>query len=247
MVVLNPYLAYKRDTSRLVYWIVKTSNAIITTSPALSDEFDAPRGLNTDGRITVAGLVSLSKLIAKHISSVPHAILGLFKSVIRARTSQFEAYSQLVVKQSDPDIERSNASHKHFIDALSEAFNALGGTEWDEKQRAGPASTDPISDQNDLDQLLFANRFATLSVDDQPDTDDEDPSQTKHNAETRPKLPSRKLRQKKASGKGKQAKTKVRQRRRTISDNSHHCRSWKLCPSRVMESSRTSIASRLST
>jgi hypothetical protein len=206
MAVLNPYLAYKRDTSRLVYWIVKTSNTIITTSPALSDEFDAPRALNTDGRITVAGLVSLSKLIAKHINSVPHAILGLFKSVIQARTSQFEAYSQLVVKQSDPDIERSNASHKHFIDALSEAFNALGGTEWDEKQRAGPASTDPISDQHDLDQLLFANRFATLNVDDESDRENEDQSDTEHNVEIQPNLPSRKRRQRKALAKGKQAK-----------------------------------------
>ncbi|KAJ3579357.1 hypothetical protein NPX13_g1213 [Xylaria arbuscula] len=157
MASLDLYLAYKRDTSRLIYWIVQASNAIVTSPVTLPD--DVPRNPNTDGQITVSSLVSLSKLIAKHIDSIPEAILALFRSVIQARKAVYEKFQQLVAHDSDSEIERSNASHKYFIDALVEAFEALGGVAWAEKFKSdGP----PPNYQADLDQTLFANKFSVL-------------------------------------------------------------------------------------
>ena len=54
MATHNPYLACKRDTGRLIYWAVQTSNAIIGPAPELLD--DALKTLNTDGQVTVADL-----------------------------------------------------------------------------------------------------------------------------------------------------------------------------------------------
>ncbi|KAJ9161581.1 hypothetical protein NKR19_g2155 [Coniochaeta hoffmannii] len=203
---LNPYLAYKRDTSRLVYWIVKTSNAIIAASLALSDELNAPRGLNANGRITVAEFVSLSKLIAKHVKPSPQAILHLFEAVIQARTTLFEAYSELAARKSDPKIERSNASQKHFIDALSKAFDVLGGAGCDEKQETGTCSTATIDDEADLDQLLLSKRFAALSMSTVPDAEDEEPSDSGPKEETRSGRTTRNQQKKRPSAKAKKAK-----------------------------------------
>jgi hypothetical protein len=90
----NPYLAYKRDTNRLLYWIIGTSNALIknfTTS-----ENGAPGTLNTTGQTTVAGLVVMAEIIGKHMNPVPSAIYGLFQSVIKARSATYAAFQQIV-------------------------------------------------------------------------------------------------------------------------------------------------------
>lgn len=207
MVALNPYLAYKRDTSRLTYWIVKASNAIIASSSALrGDSCETP---NTDGRLTVAGFVSLCKLIAKHIDPVSPAILGLFNSVIQARSAQYQAFSSLVSNKSDPELERSNASHKHFIDALTEAFEALGGSAWVEQQRKRSSSAKSgADDQAELEQVLFSNSFASLSLETDPNAEDEGPSDEDEGRGDRPnQAPSTRRRQAKKSGKGKKGKS----------------------------------------
>ncbi|KAI0100618.1 hypothetical protein GGR51DRAFT_531879 [Nemania sp. FL0031] len=203
MAPLNPYLAYKRDTSRLIFWIVKASNAIITSSATLPD--DAPKTPNTNGQITVSSLVSLSKLIAKHINPIPSAILALFNSAIQARTATYEGFQRLVANKSDPEVERSNASHKHFIDALVEAFGALGGVAWAEKCRLeGPP---PDDDEADLEQALFANKFAVLSIDGETVLEDEAACDDGSDLETQQHQASqRRQQQKKSSGKGKKAK-----------------------------------------
>ncbi|KAI1349493.1 hypothetical protein F5Y01DRAFT_185579 [Xylaria sp. FL0043] len=208
MAPLNLYLAYKRDTSRLIFWIVKASNAIIASSPTLPD--DAPKIPNTTGQITVSSLVSLSKLIAKHINPIPSTILTLFDAAIQARTATYEAFQQLVANKADPEVQRSNASHKHFIDALVEAFEALGGVAWAEKCKSeGP----PPDDQADLEQVLFANKFAVLSIDGDTVLEDEgtcddgsnsEPQQ--HQASQRRQQQQQQQKKKKSSGKGKKAK-----------------------------------------
>ncbi|KAI1434363.1 hypothetical protein GGR50DRAFT_687666 [Xylaria sp. CBS 124048] len=201
MAPLNLYLAYKRDTSRLIYWIVKASNAIITSSATIPD--DAPNVPNTDGQITVSSLVALSKLIAKHINPVPSAILALFQSAIQARRATYAAFQQLVANKSDPEVERSNASHKHFIDALVEAFEALGGTKWAEKPRSQGPSSD---DEAELEQALFANKFAALSIEGDTVLPDEAAGDNGSDVEPQPSQSSQKRQQKKSSGKGKKAK-----------------------------------------
>ena len=71
----NSYLTYKRDTSRIIYWVVQTSNAIIkSVRSSVNSEVDAddvPEEPNLSGGVTVAGLVALSKLISRHIDSAP--------------------------------------------------------------------------------------------------------------------------------------------------------------------------------
>ncbi|KAI1288782.1 hypothetical protein F5Y03DRAFT_401570 [Xylaria venustula] len=62
----------------------------------------------------------------------------------------------------NPEVERSNISYKYFIDAFVEAFEALGGVAWAEKYKLeGP----PPDEQADLEQALFASKFAMLSID----------------------------------------------------------------------------------
>ncbi|KAI1769818.1 hypothetical protein F4818DRAFT_314205 [Hypoxylon cercidicola] len=202
MAPLNSYLAYKRDTSRLIYWIIKTSNAIISSSSTLPE--DAPKTPNSNGGVTVSGLVTLSKLIAKHIDFVPPAILGLFDAVIQARTTAYESFQQFVANKPDPDIERSNASHKYFINALAEAFEALGGTSWAEKK-----SDSTVDDQADLEQVLFVNNFAALHLDGDatPDQDDEGASGDGSDPEPQQKQARQRPRSKKSTGKGKKRKS----------------------------------------
>ncbi|KAK3317561.1 hypothetical protein B0T19DRAFT_435196 [Cercophora scortea] len=189
MATRNAYLAYKRDTSRIIYWVVQTSNAIIKNLAVAADnaggdgdgdDDGVPKEPNLSGAVTVAGLVTLAKLISKHVDNAPPAILGLFQSVIDARTAAHSAFRQFAARNPDPEILRSNASHKRFIDALVVAFEALGGkAALDSETGAGdtvPASTES---KDDLDQLLLANlnSFAALNlqgpIEPEPESDDD--------------------------------------------------------------------------
>ena len=86
------------------------------------------------GEIKVSALLPISKLIAKHIKPIPPVIFRLFKSVIAARSATNALFQQLVAKSPDPEIEKSNASHRSFIEKLSKAFELLGGEEWVKEQ-----------------------------------------------------------------------------------------------------------------
>jgi len=213
MAALNPYLAYKRDTNRLVRWIVKTSNAIISSSSGLPD--DAPKDFNGTGQVTVAGLVSLCKLIAKYVNRTPAAILELLDSVIKARTAFYETFKRFSSGQADPDIQRSNASHKHFIDALAEAFDVLGGVQWAQQKRStsspGPAHDASTDDQEDIEQVLFSNSFSVLNInteggEGEGDNGDEAASDAELDQQPQPNQAARKHQQKKPSGKGTKRK-----------------------------------------
>ncbi|KAI0396786.1 hypothetical protein F5Y17DRAFT_59142 [Xylariaceae sp. FL0594] len=206
MAPLNPYLAYKRDTSRFIFWVVKTSNAIISSAPALPE--DAPKDYNTSGQVTVPGLVSLCKLIAKYLNGTPAAILELLDSVIKARTALHESFKQFSSGISDPEIQRSNASHRHFIDALAEAFKLLGGTQWAEKRRNAASTTD---DQGDLDQVLFSNAFSALALNveggqEEGDDEHEAASDAELGQQPQPDPAPQRRQQKKSSGKGAKRK-----------------------------------------
>lgn len=161
----NLYLTYKEDTSQLLYWVINTSNGIVQ-SKAVSDE-SADVTVNTTGRSTLAEIVSMSKLIAKNHKPIPSAIFDLFRAVIKARSTMYAAFQQIVNEKSDPDIENSNPTHKHFIDALTEAFNALGGP-----KDAGKVST--LNDEA-IDEVVFQNQFAALSIE-QAKVDNDDVS-----------------------------------------------------------------------
>ncbi|KNG89764.1 hypothetical protein ANOM_002006 [Aspergillus nomiae NRRL 13137] len=170
----NTYLKYKRDQRLLVYWITNTSNQIIKTSAP-----GASIAINTTGKVSLATLKSLSELIAKYIKPIPPTIFRLFKSIIEARKNTHSQFLRIVASNPDPDIQKSNDAHRHWINGLTEAFNALGGESWLSEQK----SNLDVADE-DEEEVVFANKFSTLSLnvsagedqghEDEDDNDDEE-------------------------------------------------------------------------
>ena len=194
----NSYLAYKRDTKYLLYWAIHTSNAIIKSLPA-PENGEAP-DINVTGQITVSELIAKVELISKHMKDVPSIILRLFQSAIAARTKTHAAFQALA--SFNPDIEQVNVTHKYFIDALTKAFQLLGGEEW--MSRADAEAETDISDES-IQDLLFNNKFSALSVGDEggavSDAEDSAPEATTT-------APRRKAQKKSGKGKKKGKKGK---------------------------------------
>ncbi|KUJ19339.1 uncharacterized protein LY89DRAFT_731741 [Mollisia scopiformis] len=134
----NSYLAYKRDTRQLLFWMIHASNSIIKSSiPSPAAGIDgAPTTVNTTGQITVASMVPMASLVAKYIKPIPSTIYRLFESVIAARKASHAIFQQIAAQKPDPEIEKSNMSHRIFIDALTKAFAALGGNSWRSEKMA---------------------------------------------------------------------------------------------------------------
>ncbi|KAK6844328.1 hypothetical protein PG995_014438 [Apiospora arundinis] len=170
MEVDNIYTTYKRDTKYLLYWLISVSNSIIAS---LKDG-SATIKRNTTGEVTVAGILSMAQLIARHIlpSEVPRLVSYLFRTVLRARTATYEAFKRMETRQAkpDPELQKSNARHKHFNDKLAEAFKALGCSENPSKHKNGADATQQPG-QDELDELVqFANKFSALNIDDAADS-----------------------------------------------------------------------------
>ena len=156
----NLYLTYKKDTSRLLYWVINTSNGIVQ---AISNAEDcAPVAINTTGQSTVSEIVNMSKLIAKHVQPIPSTIFELFQAVIKARSVTYEAFQRIVNQKPDPEIEKSNATHKHFINALTDAFNALGGQLWISNRSV---EIGDVVNEEEEDDEIFQNQFSKLGLD----------------------------------------------------------------------------------
>ncbi|KAK3344766.1 hypothetical protein B0H65DRAFT_464380 [Neurospora tetraspora] len=126
----NSYFAYKRDISPLVYWVLQTSNALIWSLP--SSYPDAPQVPLDNPEISLSSLVSLSKLIGKHVDpgDVPTPVLGLFQSVIDAIATSHATFQRIATKKPHPDVENGSAFLKSFVEDLRECLNALGGWNW---------------------------------------------------------------------------------------------------------------------
>ncbi|RMJ22349.1 hypothetical protein PHISP_06779 [Aspergillus sp. HF37] len=211
MMTHNSYLSYKRDTSKLLAWIVRSSNSIIKSAVYIDD---APKTINTTGQVTVADIVTLSRLVAKHVIPVPSAIYRLFQSVIEARTSTYALFQQTVAKFPDAEIEKSNASHKHFIGSLNEAFECLGGVAWASRQ---DKEKEPDGN-DDLEPAAFTNIFDALSLNESKDDGDSSETEAGQGAVTPPSPPTtQRRRQTRRSGKAKKGrrgnKAKKKQRK----------------------------------
>ncbi|KAF2237026.1 hypothetical protein EV356DRAFT_497315 [Viridothelium virens] len=160
MATVNAYLAYKRDTRHLIYWMIQSSNTIIKSLLA-TDRENAPIPLNTNGQTTVSSLVPMCELIAKHFKAVPPTIYRLFQSVIEARSAAYKVFQETVARNPDPELEKSNASHKHFLDSLTKAFEALGGMAWTSSHQTEKTSA---QEADNIEEVLFANKFASLNI-----------------------------------------------------------------------------------
>lgn len=121
----------------------------------------------------------MAKTISKHATRVPGAIYRKLQSVIRARTTVYEAFQQLagLNKKPDPEMEESNVTHKYFIDALQEVFEVLGGPAWARDQqsqtrsqttRAGAGEEAELDAELDaeVEKASFSNKFAALGLGD---------------------------------------------------------------------------------
>lgn len=152
----NTYLKYKRDQSHLVYWITHTSAQIIKKHPS-----ESPNLANiTTGVVSLATLKSLSGLIAKYSDQIPNTIFCLFESIINARYATHNFFLSLSASNPDPSVQKSNESHKCWINGLTEAFNTLGGEAWQSKRK-----NKSDAPQKDEHQVIFAKTFSTLSLD----------------------------------------------------------------------------------
>ncbi|TVY87141.1 hypothetical protein LAWI1_G008481 [Lachnellula willkommii] len=190
----NSYLRYKRDTRHLLYWMIHASNSILKSTGSNT----ASIATNTTGQITVSSLVPMSKLIAEHVKPIPPTIYRIFQAVIDARTATHAVFQQLVSKNPDPEIEKSNISHKHFIDGLTEAFAALGGKTWASEQKSGNAT----ADEEDINTVIFTNTFSALNLGDSSNVGEEEDAESDDPGPSTVSL----ARPKKKSGKGKKGK-----------------------------------------
>ena len=99
----------------------------------------------------------------------PQTILRLFHSIIEARKETHDFFLKIVASNPDPEIQKNNDSHKHWIDGLTNAFNDLGGDSWLSKQKNHP--DEPNGDEA---ETVFVNAFSTLNMDDSEEKQDED-------------------------------------------------------------------------
>jgi len=79
--------------------------------------------------------------------------------VIEKRLAVHAVFKEVTEQQPDLDLERSNLSHRYFIDILEQAFEALGG-----KTRLEGQDYVGQQDEESLDELILANSFATLAL-----------------------------------------------------------------------------------
>ncbi|KAL7942815.1 hypothetical protein V8C42DRAFT_359831 [Trichoderma barbatum] len=180
----NTYRQYKQDTQQLLFWIIHAFNTILQSSTGAEQDSDEHQSRqNVTGQVTVRELLNMARTISKHAIRVPGAIYRKLQSVTRARTAAHEAFQLIAASNpgSDPGMEESNASHKHFIDALHEVFEVLGGPAWARQQHDNTQSqaTGADSDEEaeldaDVEKANFSNKFAALDLRDSahggPDT-----------------------------------------------------------------------------
>lgn len=131
---------YKEETNNVISWIVNEAATIIRTSTITDDD---PKVTTRDGKLSVASIVKLAKFVSKRIDVVPPIILQALDSAIQARKAYHKHFEQLIATSPDADIERSNHSHEHFIRALSEIFEVLGGPKWVQTSKLKEADFTP--------------------------------------------------------------------------------------------------------
>ncbi|RPA83332.1 hypothetical protein BJ508DRAFT_413529 [Ascobolus immersus RN42] len=224
------YRKYKQDTNRLVYWMIRSTNAIPAAAPASAKAGSTSEG-NTcvqqlhrfrSPKITVNGILLACEAIKANIGdtldAVPSTVFRLFRSVIAARSQAYSFFNKITSETPDPQIEKDNAKHKAFLDALEKAFKILGGEEW-LKSKKPSVTKDQMQEEEDN---LFSNMFAKLSISKDYDSDEEEndenqkpdtsaSTQTKPRAQPRPGKgkKSKKAKAKKSKSKGTTTSTQV--------------------------------------
>lgn len=181
----NTYVLYKKDTSWVICWLVHMSNAV-TESLANIGHDDPKAALNTTGQVTCRELVSMAERVAAHRrQEVPDLVFRLLRSAINARSNAHQLYLSMAMEIEDEKLEQSNLSHKHFIDSLTEAFNALGGCEWIADRSAESME---LESREEIEDIIFTNIFSALDMyqcaDDMSDNGGDPKESTRHPRKT---------------------------------------------------------------
>jgi len=120
------YQKYKKDQGQILRWLINESNSIIRLGKKTKE--DGPIEINDTRECSVADILSMSKMVAKHVKQIPFAIAYLFRAVIEERSNFYAAYQQRVELEANPKMEKENTSHKYFLDILKESLEILGGS-----------------------------------------------------------------------------------------------------------------------
>ncbi|KAF5501425.1 hypothetical protein CGCS363_v006099 [Colletotrichum siamense] len=204
------YIGYKKDTQDLVEWMIKTTSLILKTQERSGENSQLPTGVSSSGATTVAGLVSMARLIADSGAAVSGSTFRRLISIVRARRSHYHAFVEHASTWSDTDIEKSNDMHRHFIDSLIDIFSILGGASWWEKQmQANEMSSKRLdSDAEQIEEMkgiIFSNKFASLDLS-HGDSKPEPPSEPESDADE-PVAESKAAKKKRVNGKKGKGKT----------------------------------------
>ncbi|CAH0046133.1 unnamed protein product [Clonostachys solani] len=198
----NLYASYKRDQRYLVCWLVQTSNRIIISQQ------DESLTINTSGQTTISGLVAMSSLIAKHNTTIPAIVFRLLESIIADRAQAHMIFEKLARSDPDPDLEKSNTSHRHFINMLKQTFEVLGGLAW----RSGEEAGQRPDDEETIEEVIFSNKFSALDIGAVIDEDSEEEVELPKASAARRRQTNRSGKGKKSSGKGKKGKSTKKHR-----------------------------------
>ncbi|THX29952.1 hypothetical protein D6D10_08772 [Aureobasidium pullulans] len=181
----NTYVLYKKDTSWVICWLVHMSNAVTESLAKIGDD-DPEAAFNTTGQVTCKELVSMAERVAAHRrQEVPDLVFRLLRSAINARSKAHQLYLSMAMETEDERLEQSNLSHKHFIDSLTEAFNALGGREWIADRSAESME---LQSREEIENIIFTNIFSALDMyqcaDDMSDNGGDPKESTRHPRKT---------------------------------------------------------------
>ncbi|THX30392.1 hypothetical protein D6C90_04988 [Aureobasidium pullulans] len=181
----NTYVLYRKDTSWVICWLVHMSNAVTESLAKIGDD-DPEAAFNTTGQVTCKELVSMAERVAAHRrQEVPDLVFRLLRSAINARSKAHQLYLSMAMETEDERLEQSNLSHKHFIDSLTEAFNALGGREWIADRSAESME---LQSREEIENIIFTNIFSALDMyqcaDDMSDNGGDPKESTRHPRKT---------------------------------------------------------------
>ena len=125
--------------------------------------------------------------------------------MIAARTTYYKIFQELLAETADPELERSNQSHKYVIDAFNQAFEILGGPAWQEALKQAGDNHVAV----DLEET-FTNKFMALKItggEMKEDSEGGEDSETDIKVADHPPHRSQKEKSKKGA-RGKKSKTK---------------------------------------
>ncbi|KAI1085592.1 hypothetical protein F5B20DRAFT_575101 [Whalleya microplaca] len=156
-----------------------------TPTPAYRDLL--PDFPTTETWVSVSQMKSMAKFIARNSIRVHPRIYKLLSRVIEERTSFYTVFHNRALENPDPELQRSNAGHKFFIDALTEILEVLGGKAWIPQQKSA----------NEALNLGNADQDSGMTSDEDGDASDQ---------ETQPEAPKQRQKTRLGRGKGKKGK-----------------------------------------